>query len=205
MFDFWTNISEGQGAVVSSIFTIIAAALGVVLGSRLFGGKVTDLRKALRHAEEALNTHERSVDHKLREILDNIKFVEVNVVSSLEKISRVSGEIVTSNLADENANPEQQQSNIERIRSDWRKLSESLEDIVSDVSIDGRTRAKYARIDRRQYGQLIESYHEDFGLPNVTKYRRALQIWHKYRNGRSVPTDIEVQEMSRLSAELAPD
>lgn len=203
MLSVWNGITEGQGAVLAALLTVVAAIVGVALGSRLFGGKVTDLRAALSEAQAALNEHETSVDEKLSAILEKVKLTEENILSTLDKINRFSATLNSDDLSDISPlKPEEKISPIESIKEDWSAIRESLEDIVSDPEIDGRTRAKFARIDRRQYGYLIESYHDDFGLQNVTKYRRALQLWQKYRSGRTPPTESDVKEMRQLRTDL---
>lgn len=62
---FWNTVSEPQATIIAAALTIIAATVGVVLGSWLFGGRVKDLKGALDHSDQLLQDHKAQVDATL--------------------------------------------------------------------------------------------------------------------------------------------
>lgn len=203
MVEVWNTLTEGQGSVILGLLTIAAAAIGVSLGSRLFGGKVSDLRGALEESQNAIQQHEASVNQKLATLLDTVAEVEKNVVSALQKINQ-AGNNLNVEITDlpEGKETEAAVNSLESIRADWEAIRDQVESLVADPGIDGRTRAKYARMDRRNFADLIDAYNYDYQLPGVTKYRKALEIRQRYRNGRTPPTKSDAEEMRRLRNEL---
>jgi hypothetical protein len=202
----WEAITEPQAIIISSLFTVIAAVIGVSLGGLIFGGRVNDLKGALDTSKEMIVSHEVSVNEKLSKILDRVTEVESQFRSTIEGIGQIRGSLVDieSNSSGPVIAPEQIDAR-DRLRTDWISVRDAIERMATDPAKDGRTRAKYARIDRRQYRQLLESIHDDYGVPNVSKFRRAIDIWQKYKNGRNSPTQDDLQEMSDIRNTVGHD
>lgn len=205
MVEIWNSFNEPQAIILSSLLTILAAIVGVGLGGYVFGGKVQDLKGALQESKNSIDEHEASVELKLSGILSKIKEVEGQLVSTSIGIAQLRGSVGDLESASSSQEaPADQVGLREQIREDWTAIRDALERMVADPFIDGRTRAKYARIDRRQYGVLLESYHEDFGVPNVTQFRRAMAIWQKYKNGRLTPSKQDLEDMKKIRGLLSP-
>lgn len=204
MFDWWAVVTEAQATIVSGLLTVFAAIVGIILGGQLFGGRVNDLKGALEKSEEAIGKHEAQIDSKLSNLVEKVKEVENQMLSMVEGIGKLRGSVgdLQSATIDSDSGSEQVEAR-ERLRSDWTAIRDSLEQMVADPAIDGRTRARYARMDRRQYKDLLEAFHEDYGTPNIIKYRRALALWQKYKNGRLTPSAQDLDEMSNIRGTVA--
>jgi hypothetical protein len=59
----WQNLSEGQGTVIASMITVIAALGGVVLGWLLFSGRVRSLETALKACIPSLALLLKTIHH----------------------------------------------------------------------------------------------------------------------------------------------
>jgi hypothetical protein len=89
------------------------------------------------------------------------------------------------------------------MRENWERIRDRLEAIATNSQIDGRTRAKYGRIDRRRYGDLVTALHNDAALGADTNvYRDAVELWQRFRTGRSTPSATEVHTMQNLAERL---
>jgi hypothetical protein len=85
----------------------------------------------------------------------------------------------------------------------WEKIKDKIETIAANPEIDGRTSAKYGRIDRRQYLKLIEALEADKQLgTHAPLYWEAIELWQKYRPNRAVPTIEDVQKMEDLANKI---
>ena len=89
------------------------------------------------------------------------------------------------------------------MRANWERIRDRLEAIAANSQIDGRTRAKYGRIDRRRYSDLVNALHNDGEIgADVNFYRDAVELWQKFRTGRATPSEGEVQTMQDLAGRL---
>ena len=68
MLEFWNNLTDGQGAVIAACLTIVAAMVGVVFGSILFGGKVRSLETALEQTEAKVSEFRKSVEAQMADV-----------------------------------------------------------------------------------------------------------------------------------------
>lgn len=70
----------------------------------------------------------------------------------------------------------------ERLIESWNQIRDLLEEAAADPEIDGRTRAKYARIDRRNYSHLADALSDDGYLPgNAHTWEKAISLWYESR------------------------
>jgi hypothetical protein len=100
---------------------------------------------------------------------------------------------------------EAEQNAQDNMRENWTRIRDRLEQIAANPDIDGRRRARYNRIDRRQYEDLVIALQNDGALgQNTTSYRDAVDLWQRFRNGRATPSAAEVQEMRDLARRLTP-
>lgn len=203
MLQAWQGLTEGQGAVIAALLTMLAAIVGVVLGSLLFGRRVSDLRAAVEETEKSLLQHRDQVFGILKEIGDQIVGLDQQVASTLPKFGAL-----------QNALDEQQEEPTpkigakpvptHRIKELWTAIKEDLEQRAADLEIDGRTRAAYARVDRRQYWALIQRLENDgvLGTREAACFNGALELWQRYKSGRTAPDDAAVSQMENFTKQL---
>lgn len=184
--NFWTTLTEAQATVIAAVLTIVAAILGVLLGSWLFGGRVKDLESGVSAAKTILETHKAEVEQTLSEIRSEM-------ASLLETFGQVRGTLADQTSEQDDVPPPPAW---EDIRSAWEAVRDQLERLAVNPSIDGRTRAKYARIDRRSYYDLIDSMANDDNIAgDPADFREAYTLWMRYRNNRR---DIAPGDLNEL-------
>lgn len=191
MGQIWLNITEGQATVVAALLTIIAAIAGVWLGAKLFEGKVKNLQEAIDASETRIRDYVEKVDLTLGSAMEGIAQLRGDVGEL-----RSPGEEKAEKLGDLPA--------WEKLRDDWNAIRDELEKRAADPEIDGRTRAKYARIDRRKYYDLIDwlEWDENLGA-DASEFKTAHGIWQQYRSGRKIPDAATLQLMHGLRQRLA--
>jgi len=216
--DLWQTLTAPQATIIASIIAVIGAIFGLLLGWWLLNGRVRDLKTAIDHAGTIIETHRANVDRTLRLVEEQIsglrstvselesKIVTVGtllqpIVEGVGKIQGSVSDLQSSNdqEVDVGGQPNPQQT----LREDWVSIRDKLEEMANDPAVDGRTRAAYARIDRRSYADLINAISKGNGnKPEMAKFREAVALWHKYRTGRSTPPRDDVEKMKKIRAEL---
>lgn len=220
--DWWTNITEGQAIFLSAWITVLAAVAGVVLGWLLFGGKVKTLSEAVAQTEAVLEDHKANTTKLLSQVVEQ-------VTSTLEATNTLRAQFADQaakqdDVAEEAAiQDEPELPNLvgfddiqlpqdgiddfrERMVDAWDGIRAEIERIASDPEVDGRTRGKYGRVDRRSYWKLIELFGED-GTVDSEKYNdlyNAYEIWMKHRNGRHPPIADDLVEIEGIRRKVAP-
>ena len=183
--------------------------VGVALGWRLFGGRVRDLKSALDKSDELLRNHQSTVIKALESIKLKLQSIDELAITTTAGISKIRGDIGeigdAQALANEpNAASKADLSNQASMKELWTAIRDKLEMAAAESSLDGRTRAKYARIDRRRYRDLVEAMAMDGALgANTAEYRQALEIWSRYRSGRNTPSAADSTAMTQLARKLA--
>lgn len=201
--NWWQNLSEAQATVISGILTCLAALGGVLLAWRLFSAKVKDLTGALEESQLLLNDHRDAVATTLAKIGNQLTAVDAQVSSTLESVGRIGATV--GDLDSAQSAPEATARELDRrdqLRTLWFEIRDHLEALAARADIDGRTRAKYGRIDRRSYGSLIDAMEWDGNLPSGASFRNAVALWHRFRNGRNTPTAQEVTAMDYLRSQI---
>jgi hypothetical protein len=201
----WPDLTPPQATIISSIITVVGALGAIVVGSWLFRGRVRDLKSALDHSEKLLSDHKASVEGTLIEVRSSLSGLDEQFRTTIESLGQIRGQV--GDL--ESASPAQQGATEpqitarEKLKNDWTAIRDRLEMIAANPDLDGRTRAKYARIDRRQYGEFWHSLNADGRLGSGGKeFKRAIDLWQKYRSGRSTPTFDDLACMETLRANL---
>ncbi|WP_428489556.1 hypothetical protein [Rhodopila sp.] len=210
--EFWDAVTPPQATIISGGLTLLAAVVGVVLGWRLFSGRVRDLKGALDASDKLLADHSASVAKALSNITDKVNGLDSQVATAVESLGTLRGnvsdlQIVTASTAEAtNAGPVAPRDPppaSEKLRDDWDAIRDQLERRAANPAVDGRTRAKYARIDRRRYLTLIDALADDDALGHeAPDYREAATIWQRYRSGRSSPTPEDADKMLNLRQKL---
>lgn len=183
-----------------------------MLGSWLFGGRVRDMKGALDASDKLLADHSASVEKALINITERVTGLESQFTATLEGLGQLRGNVsdlqsvaapTTEGTNTSGTNARETPTASEKLRDDWDAIREELERRAADPAVDGRTRAKYARIDRRRYLDLIDALADDAVLGSeAPSYRDAARIWQKYRSGRSIPTAVDAANMSSLRQKL---
>jgi hypothetical protein len=186
MIEAWQSVTQPQATIIAGIFTMIAAISAVLIGSWLFSGRVRDLKGAVEETEKILLAHRDEVNTTLAELREGLGQVR-GTVSDIQSATPTE------------ANSENEWAAWEALRDGWTEIRDELEHIAADPSIDGRTRARYGRIDRRQYWRLIEALKEDRRLGGAAgDFEAANTLWQRFKSGRKVPDRAAVQEMEEF-------
>lgn len=204
--EFWNSATAPQATIVSGGLTLLAAVLGVVIGWWLFSGRVKDLKSALEESDSLLADHRSSVEKTLLEINEMVKGLNEQFATTLESLGQLRGnvsDLQSATLSTDETPNAGQPATPEKLRDDWAAIRDQLEQRAADPAVDGRRRAKYARIDRRRYLDLIDALANDGALGvDTSSYREASAIWQRYRNGRRTPTADDAKKMSGLRQAL---
>lgn len=213
--EFWAAVTPPQATIISGGLTLLAAVGGIILGWWLFSGRVKDLKGALDASDKLLASHSASVATALTDITERVANITERVTgldtqftTTLESLGQLRGNVsdlqsVAASTAETTgaspAVPRDPPVTSEKLRDDWDAIRDRLEQRAANPAVDGRRRAKYARIDRRRYLDLIDALAEDDALGHeATDYREATKVWQKYRNGRSSPIPEDAAKMSNL-------
>jgi hypothetical protein len=166
----------------------------------LFSGRVRNLETALATSESQVQAHLRNVENALKEYESKLNEQLASLSSQLVQVSSSVAEIPTSSPVVIEPAEQKAQDNI---RENWARIRNRLEAIAADSKVDGRTRARYNRIDRRRYGDLVNALDIDGALgADKTYYRNAAELWQKFRTGRVTPSAAQLREMQELADRL---
>ncbi|WP_156382233.1 MULTISPECIES: hypothetical protein [unclassified Aureimonas] len=209
MTEIWNGISEAQATIIAALITVLAAVVGVWLGSVLFAGRVRSLEDAIEKAEALLQAHQSSVDAKLIAIAARFESFDAMVSAMLQQVNTLGSafnDLEASRTAAQLQLDPQTTEEIdsrESLKSNWIKIRDRVEEIASSPDIDGRRRARYGRIDRRMFYNLLDALtHDGYLGRDGDEYHEALELWHRYRNGRLTPSAEDVMRMENLSKKL---
>ena len=181
-------LDQGIATVAASVVTTLGAVTAVLLGWFFFSDKVKDLKAAIDHSDSLLEKHETSMNGKFLQISEKVEQIDTLFKAKLAGLGKIESAVddlqkVTPDINRTSRQPE----SVDKLRQDWFAIRDVLENVAAATN-DGRTRAKYARIDRRQYQELIDALDKDNRLEALRPdFGKALELWHRYRNGRSVP------------------
>jgi len=214
--EFWTTVTPAQATIFSSLATIVAAIIGVLLGTWLFSGRVRTLREAVAATDDVLKTHRNGVEATLELIREQFEILNVQTSATLENLGNLSSKVEDIQSSEEAtiaaavAQPivpgQVPPPSREALRSDWEAIRNWLEAIAADPAVDGRTRARYSRMDRRSYLDLVTALENDGQLGDKgADMREALQLWARFRTGRAAPTSGDVHRMAELRRKLTDD
>lgn len=192
----WAALTEGQGAVLAALITVFGAAIGVIIGAKLFSGRVAKLEDAVEHSEKCVEEHLKKISDKI----SDLDLVVATISGGLQKLKSDIEEAADDGV-EHARQPSEQRADVD-VREFWRAVRDKIEDAASNSEIDGRTRAKYGRVDRRSYYALIEKMEWDGWLENAGLYREAYQIWLKYKNGKKTVTRDDRARIQALSSVL---
>lgn len=203
MPDWLVSLSQPQATLGSGVITFLGAIAAVLLGWGLFSGKVRDVKSALDTTDKLLTEHQARVQQSLADIEEKLS----SLTQSTQQIrADVSDKQALDEEADEGLVEQDIPSDLtfDDLSGSWLKIRDRLEEIASDSRIDGRTAAKYSRIDRRKYADLVASLNRDGQLGDSgSDFLEAAQIWASHRSRKKAPSQDQIQRMVNLALLLA--
>ncbi|SDD59449.1 hypothetical protein SAMN05421538_1023 [Paracoccus isoporae] len=215
MSNIWSSLSEAQAIIINGVLTVFAAAVGVLLGRLLFSGKVKNITEAIEASQQVVDTHLSKMDETLEKINDKANGLDEILSAVTERLNKTAYE---ADLGDEEVEgiservsdlPQTHLASVvdsdngasrDEIRSLWRDISDYIEEIASNPAIDGRTRAKYFRIDRRAYRDLINAllYDDRISKSTAEAAEEAYALRNSFRRRELDPTKHELDRMKQL-------
>lgn len=198
------ELSQPQATLGSGILTFCGAIAAVLLGWWLFSGKVRDIKSALDTTDKLLTDHQLRVQQSLADIEEKLSSLTASTAQIRADVSDRQA------LEEEEAHEEEQHQvrelSFDDLSANWLRIRDTLEGIASNSRIDGRTAAKYSRIDRRKYADLVASLNRDGELgDNGELFLEAAQIWASHRSRKKEATQAAIQRMIDLALLLAPE
>ncbi len=206
MFSWLESLTQPQATLGASIVATVGALAAIVLGWRLFSGKVKDMKSAIDATDSMLRDHQVRVQQSLADIEEKLGGLSV---STAQIRADVSDKQAVDQEALEQAGAQTEvaetaELSFEDLSQNWHRVRDKLEQIASDSRIDGRTAAKYARIDRRNYVDLVSSLNKDGKLGDKgEQFLTAAQIWSSHRTRKKAPHQDSIQKMIDLAILLA--
>ncbi|MFN3858893.1 MAG: DUF4175 family protein [Caulobacter sp.] len=203
LVSIWHDLNEPQATILAAVLTVLAAIVGVILGWWLFSGRVKDLQSTLEETETILNKHRDQVEATLQGIAGRLAEMDEQFTGIQEALGQLRGSVNVLESSTGSGGTDAQMDAREALREGWAAIRDKLEKIAADPKIDGRTRARYARIDRRRYADLIDALERDGRLGvRANLYSEAVALFHRYRNGRQVPSTADVERMRTICEAL---
>lgn len=194
-------MDEGLAVFLSGLMTLVGALLVTFIGPIVLQKSVKGLEAAAQAADQLhskITENFSSINEQLSALERASATVQNLQIENNENTLEAPND--AENAPDDRFPPEPGQlpgvDAREILVSSWRKAQSFIEDTASSSKIDGRTRAKYSRIDRRSYIDLIYSIHHDGNIVGAIEEWEALhQDFRRYRNPRvAAPTVEEAQE-----------
>ena len=196
------GISPGLGSALSGLFTAIGAVGAVLLAQWFFRARVTDLKTALAETSDTVKQFRLETQNEL-EALER-KFEDLNEALSgvQETASKTQAAVRDQGDGEPATSDDGEQTTREILFEKWYEIAGHLEEIASAPSIDGRTRAKFGRIDRRSYYNLAEAL-SDYDLLDgkLDKVEEAISLWYSCRKRKRVDQK-SAEKMSEFADEI---
>jgi hypothetical protein len=123
-----------------------------------------------------------------------------------EKLGQIRGEIIENTDEDTSKLPTPALDLRNELKTQWRAIRDDLERRAADTDVDGRTRGRYWRMDRRVPLDLVNALANDRKLGNISEsYRQAVDLWQRFRSGRAAPAREDVDRMTALRKAIVPN
>ncbi len=211
---FFQNVTPAQAELVSAAGGVVSVLLAAVLAPIVFHlvtrKGVADFRAAIDDVTSSAKTvREKTVEmggeigqlsEKLVEINALLSAVQMNQAISQSKTDEAEQATESSTLPTAVAGDSDARS---RLKDAWARVRNRLESIASDSTIDGRTRARYARIDRRDYREVVNTLsHEGRLGVDSDEWLRAVFIWYQYRPNNQTIDATALGELEQLAERL---
>lgn len=210
---FFVNVTPAQAELVSAAGGVVSVLLAAVLAPLVFHlitrKGVADFKAAIEDVTTSARTvreHTSGMGEEINQLGE--KLVEINaLLSAVQKNQAVSQskseeeERAIEALTPESASGEQTPR--AKLKEFWSRIRDRLEDVASDSAIDGRIRARYARIDRRDYQALVRALGSEGRLgSDQEKWLRSVFLWYKFRPNNQEIDPVELNELGELASFL---
>jgi hypothetical protein len=189
-------ITPGVGSAISGAMTALGAITAVLIAHHYFGGKVRNVTNSLDEIQNKISGFQSVIDERFSQITSNIDDLNAALGGVQDTAARTQAAVYESREYDDSQGIEegQAQGNKQAVALIWNEVANLIEKIASSENIDGRTRAKYGRIDRRSYYNLISSLNDDGRLlEQMEAFKRAAQIWYSCRRATDVSDEIKME------------
>lgn len=199
---FWRSINEGQGSVLAAVITVV----GVIIGYLLFSRKVKSFEEGLETTSSSLAALNGQATEAFGQIRVELKELKAEFTTTRESLGQLRGAVADIEGAADDVGRDPENPNLrDRIRAAWGIIRDKLEELAAAQWIDGRRRAKYARIDRRKYAELIEAMADDNSIQAVEAetFKQANELRLRYRSSRTSPREAHAAEMERFAQAAA--
>ncbi|HRK62909.1 MAG TPA: hypothetical protein PLN53_00855 [Terricaulis sp.] len=206
MLQHWTNLTDAQASLLSTVIIVIAGALGVVLSALLFGGRVKNLETALAQTEEKINAAMQKsaarVDAFNDQLAEKLGTVDEQFSATLDALGQLRNSVAgLQDTADKSAD-----SLRDQLYAHWSVVASALEEVASNPEIHGKVRARYSKIPRRTLHELFNTLLAEKKLSSdkAPVFKAALDLWTWHRNGRPTLTQQDVDRMKEFAIRLVP-
>jgi len=208
VMEFWDAIGrfeDSQTQILTTVMLLMGGGLGVWLGSLLFGGRVSDLKGAVRETEAAVAEFKKRT-------LEQLEALQKQLDSTMEQLTRARKEI--TDLAPQEADgnggdapvavPGVPQGDRGEFLQAWYSIRNRLRALSQNAQIHGHRRNRYAKYNNNQMGVLIDDMLIDGELNDelASLFHDAHDLFTWHRNGRPQLTQDDVQQMRLLAARV---
>lgn len=199
--DIWNNLTDAQATIVAALLTGIGFLLASIIGIATIPALV---KRGSKELEKKTEQHINDLEEKFKEmkaeqesLRDEHAVLRADTAEAYQgPDSPPSTDAGGSQLAPEGAGP--MPSNLSAL---WQAAKVKLEKMATNAP-NGNTRSAYARIDRRNYLNLIEKLNQNGHLlPNkIEAWKKLVAIANKNKRGHYLPEEVE--EFFKLADEL---
>ncbi len=199
---FWQQLTEPQAIIVSGLLTLISGILVAFVAPFVIGQRFSSLSDKADKVNDLTKSVGREVD-SLSGKISSVSEAVTPLLSLPEIVTRVNNAVVDLAAAEPQSGTDQEVKQREDLKSLWTEIRDRVEAIAASPAIDGRTRARYGRIDRRIFKKVIDALNEDHLLgANEPLLTEALNIWHTYRSNRVPVPEQQLMKMADLRNKL---
>jgi len=206
---FWTTMNEAQATVIAAGVTCLAALIGVGLGGLLFGNKVKSLEDALKITTQLARDATVSLQSFQFQLETITQQVSATMVATSEvRAKQVEAEeerpvVLEVAPADAALIASQPELPRDAFKSSWQRIAKKIESIANDESIDGRIRARYLRIPRYDWREIVGALNFDghFGQ-GAHRFLRAAELWESFKRRMREVTDDDAALMRQLAIDV---
>ena len=200
MLEAFLNLKEGPAMIIAALITIIGAAIGILLGSRLFGGKVKDLESALDASNAAVEDFRQQMTEKLSDVDEQLS-------ATLEALTQLRGSVsdIRADVDEQDISAGHEMRNT--FKRHWYAVRDEIWKLSQDTSIHGKTRSRYARFTNNEIGALIDAMIADGNLSasDARALEDAHKLWVWHRNGKPEMTETDVNKMRDSALRIIPN
>lgn len=206
---FFADLTGPQAELLSSAMTLLSALVVAVVaplffhlltqrGVRSFQDSVADLRNAAASARE----QSAGIRTSLQDVYKNVGELSVLLSSVQESVANTQNTLLEGrpNVGGDEDQFDGAPTDVRgRILAAWRKLQEFVEQAAASPAVNGNTRAKYARIDRRGYMNLVAALISDRNLGGVlSQWQEAYFIRNAARRSNAIVPEEDAARMARI-------